>query len=220
MTIAFADGARESLEIDLANPSSCRSWRLVIGTSRALQDSPLVHRDGALPADNELIDGSVFKGPFPAALTGCDLRRGEHKAAGTLALAVKQGDAAGRLGWNPRRTLQMVHAIADSGGLGRQGPRWRLVQQGVVPPAPGDSGTAIGVALAAHWAIWGVMPAGPVGSGYVSQASPIDAEQNDEWTEARSPMGPGVLAACRKTTATDKPGDTGDTESAVDTISG
>jgi hypothetical protein len=30
-TIAFADGARESLEIDLANPNSGNSWRLVIG---------------------------------------------------------------------------------------------------------------------------------------------------------------------------------------------
>lgn len=30
--IVFADGARESLEIDLANPSSGRSWRLVIGS--------------------------------------------------------------------------------------------------------------------------------------------------------------------------------------------
>jgi hypothetical protein len=32
VTITFADGGRESLEIDLANPNSGRSWRLVIGS--------------------------------------------------------------------------------------------------------------------------------------------------------------------------------------------
>jgi hypothetical protein len=32
VTITFADGATESLEMDLANPNSGRSWRLVIGS--------------------------------------------------------------------------------------------------------------------------------------------------------------------------------------------
>jgi hypothetical protein len=35
VTIAFADGARDSLEIDLANPESGTSWRLVIGAPTA-----------------------------------------------------------------------------------------------------------------------------------------------------------------------------------------
>jgi len=32
VTIAFADGARESVSMDLANPESGHSWRLLIGT--------------------------------------------------------------------------------------------------------------------------------------------------------------------------------------------
>jgi hypothetical protein len=45
VTIAFADGARESIEIDLANPNSGTSWRLVIGTQPA-------RRNHRLPAHN------------------------------------------------------------------------------------------------------------------------------------------------------------------------
>jgi carbamoyltransferase len=41
-----------------------------------------------------------------------------------------------------------------------------------VPPAPGDSGTAIGAALAAHHAVTGVMPGGPVGESYLGPAYP------------------------------------------------
>ncbi len=40
VTIAFADGARESLEIDLANPDSGTSWRLVIGSINDQQSPP------------------------------------------------------------------------------------------------------------------------------------------------------------------------------------
>ena len=47
----------------------------------------------------------------------------------------------------------------------RQDPRRRAVFDEVyVPPAPGDSGTAIGAALAAHLDITGVLPAGSVRS--------------------------------------------------------
>ncbi len=38
--ITFADGARESLEIDLANPNSGTSWRLVIGSINDQQRPP------------------------------------------------------------------------------------------------------------------------------------------------------------------------------------
>ncbi len=41
-----------------------------------------------------------------------------------------------------------------------------------VPPAPGDSGTAIGAALAAHHALTGIMPGGPVGGSYLGPAYP------------------------------------------------
>jgi carbamoyltransferase len=41
-----------------------------------------------------------------------------------------------------------------------------------VPPAPGDSGTAIGAALAAHHALTGAMPGGPVGQSYLGPAYP------------------------------------------------
>jgi hypothetical protein len=40
VTIAFAGGARESLEIDLANPNSGTSWRLVIGSPTGEQSPP------------------------------------------------------------------------------------------------------------------------------------------------------------------------------------
>jgi hypothetical protein len=32
VTISFADGAREDVSMDLANPESAHSWRLAIGT--------------------------------------------------------------------------------------------------------------------------------------------------------------------------------------------
>jgi carbamoyltransferase len=41
-----------------------------------------------------------------------------------------------------------------------------------VPPAPGDSGTAIGAALAAHQVISGVMSGGPVRDSYIGPAYP------------------------------------------------
>lgn len=41
-----------------------------------------------------------------------------------------------------------------------------------VPPAPGDSGTAIGAALAAHQVISGVIPGGPVRDSYIGPAYP------------------------------------------------
>lgn len=47
-----------------------------------------------------------------------------------------------------------------------------LFNEVFVPPAPGDSGTAIGAALAAHHALTGVMPSGPVGSCYLGPAYP------------------------------------------------
>lgn len=40
VTITFADGAKESLEIDLANPNSGTSWRLVIGSPTGQQGPP------------------------------------------------------------------------------------------------------------------------------------------------------------------------------------
>ena len=39
VAIAFADGARESIEIDLANPDSGTSWRLLIGSPVGQQGS-------------------------------------------------------------------------------------------------------------------------------------------------------------------------------------
>jgi carbamoyltransferase len=41
-----------------------------------------------------------------------------------------------------------------------------------VPPAPGDAGTSIGAALAAHLAACGTMPAGPVGESFLGPAYP------------------------------------------------
>lgn len=52
----------------------------------------------------------------------------------------------------------------------------------VVPPAPGDSGTAIGAALAAHHALTGVMPGGPIGGSYLGPAYP-------HFTSAALPLG-------------------------------
>jgi hypothetical protein len=40
VSIAFADGGRESLEIDLANPNSGTSWRLLIGSQADRQSPP------------------------------------------------------------------------------------------------------------------------------------------------------------------------------------
>jgi hypothetical protein len=40
VTIAFADGTRESLEIDLANPDSSTSWRLLIGSPAGQHNPP------------------------------------------------------------------------------------------------------------------------------------------------------------------------------------
>jgi carbamoyltransferase len=47
-----------------------------------------------------------------------------------------------------------------------------LFSEVFVPPAPGDSGTAIGAALAAHHVLTAVMPGGPVGDGYLGPAYP------------------------------------------------
>lgn len=54
VTIAFADGARESIEIDLANPNSGTSWRLVIGSPTGHQRPPSV-----ASADPRLLDPSL-----------------------------------------------------------------------------------------------------------------------------------------------------------------
>ena len=55
-----------------------------------------------------------------------------------------------------------------------------------VPPAPGDSGAAIGAALAAHHDVTGVLPGGPVRSCYLGPAYP-------EFTPAAAPQ-PGLSA--------------------------
>ena len=55
-----------------------------------------------------------------------------------------------------------------------------------VPPAPGDSGTAIGAALAAHHDVTGVLPGGPVRSCYLGPAYP-------DFTPAAAPQ-PGLSA--------------------------
>ena len=47
-----------------------------------------------------------------------------------------------------------------------------LFSEVFVPPAPGDSGTAIGAALAAHRALTAIMPGGPVGDSYLGPAYP------------------------------------------------
>jgi len=47
-----------------------------------------------------------------------------------------------------------------------------LFEEVYVPPAPGDSGTAIGAALAAHRDATGVLPGGPAGSCYLGPSHP------------------------------------------------
>jgi hypothetical protein len=65
---------------------------------QTLRDFPVVKGDGELPAEIQLIDGSVLQGAIPAwPRMGGDLWRGEDDAADVVTATVEQADATGRL---------------------------------------------------------------------------------------------------------------------------
>jgi hypothetical protein len=83
-----------------------------------LRGFPLVNSDGDLPAEIQLVDGSILEGAVPGwPRAGGDLWRGEDEAADAVALTVEQADTTGRL----RGILDAVRSnrVADDFS-----PRW------------------------------------------------------------------------------------------------
>jgi hypothetical protein len=65
---------------------------------QTLREFPVVEGDGDLPAEIQLIDGSILQGATPAwPRMGGDLWRGEDDAATVVTDTVEQADATGRL---------------------------------------------------------------------------------------------------------------------------